>query len=37
MNFGIATDLTYKARFAKSIFDSGKFSQQKKEHWIYPW
>lgn len=37
MNFGIATDLTYKARFAKSIFVREKFSQQKKEHWIYLW
>ena len=30
MNFGIATDLTYKARFAKSIFDSGKIQSTEK-------
>ena len=30
MNFGIATDLTYKARFAKSIFDSGKIQPTEK-------
>ena len=30
MNFGMATDLTYKARFAKSIFDSGKIQSTEK-------
>lgn len=30
MNFGIATDLTYKAKFAKSIFDSGKIQTNEK-------
>ncbi len=30
MNFGIATDLDYKARFAKSIFDSGNIQSTER-------
>lgn len=30
MNFGIATDLTYKARYAKRIFDSGEIQSTEK-------